>query len=78
MQLHKPFNEYSQEEQHQIMFEAIKRLKAEKDYLEEEVDRQSNLANLATVAQHTYSKWNSLLWLLLPIAFLLGYALRSF
>lgn len=59
------------------MFQALKETKAERDYLEEELEKETRRANQATIAQHVFSKWNYTLWPLIPIAFLLGYILRS-
>ncbi|WP_175888129.1 hypothetical protein [Burkholderia contaminans] len=77
MQLEKPFDHYSKDEQIQLMFQALKEIKAERDYLEEGLENERNRANQATIAQHAFSGWNYTLWLFIFIAFILGYILRS-
>lgn len=78
MQLDKPFNDYSKEEQLQIMFQALKEIKAENEYLHTELESAKNKEGLLTTAQHTYSNWNYALWASIFIAFILGYLMRGF
>ncbi|MCW5156403.1 MULTISPECIES: hypothetical protein [Burkholderia cepacia complex] len=78
MQLEKPFKDYSKEEQYQIMFQALRETKADRDYFEAELDKESHRANQATIAQHIHSQWNYALWALVFISFMLGYLLRGF